>query len=137
VLLNDTETGVAMTTKRKILIIDDDEDLQEMVRMLLEHYDFECHTALNVSDGLALYQQHYFDLVLLDMHFQDLVNGIAFLESVKSEANVGEKSTPIMMMSSDRDTSVVESALKNGAKGFIAKPLQPLRFVKSVYEYVN
>ncbi len=126
-----------MNIKRKILIVDDDADLQDMVRGLLEHYDFECYSAFSIDEGLSLNRQHLFDLVLLDLHF-DESDGRNFLENLRDDALLtGDVPPPVMVMSTDRERSVVENVLKTGAKGFFAKPLQPLRFVKSVYEYVN
>jgi len=129
--------GELMNIKRKILIVDDDEDLQDMVRGLLEHYDFECYSAFSVDEGLSINKQHLFDLVLLDLHF-DESDGRNFLEHLRADAELtGTLPPPVMVMSTDRERSVIESVLKIGAKGFVAKPLQPLRFVKSVYEYAN
>ena len=52
---------------KRILIVDDEDDILNLVRLILEDAGYECETARNGKEGLSAIQQQNFDLVLLDI----------------------------------------------------------------------
>lgn len=59
----------------RILIIDDNKDITEVVRYYCESKQIECQTANSAVDGLALISNNKFDLVLLDMDARSYWSG--------------------------------------------------------------
>ena len=87
-----------MTTKGKVLIIDDDPDFVEVVRTALETDDFEVFSAADGSQGLALMRQEKPDLVFLDVIMVLPDEGVTVSEEMARDADL--RDIPVVMVSS-------------------------------------
>ena len=103
---------------KKILIIEDEENLSEFIRLELEYEGYEVIVAFDGRDGLAKALNEEVDLILLDLMLPSL-NGIEVCRRIRSS-----KDTPIIMITA-RD-SVLDriSGLDSGADDYISKPFQ-------------
>ncbi|MBU8880687.1 response regulator transcription factor [Bacillus sp. FJAT-29790] len=103
---------------KKILIIEDEADLSEFIRLELEYEGYEVIVAFDGRVGLAIALNEEIDLVLLDLMLPSL-NGIEVCRRIRSSKN-----TPIIMITA-RD-SVLDriSGLDSGADDYISKPFQ-------------
>lgn len=103
---------------KKILIIEDEENLSEFIRLELEYEGYEVIASFDGRDGLAKALNEEVDLILLDLMLPSL-NGIEVCRRVRSS-----KDTPIIMITA-RD-SVLDriSGLDSGADDYISKPFQ-------------
>jgi DNA-binding response OmpR family regulator len=101
---------------RRVLLIDDDEDVRTIVRRLYERNDAEVVEAASGSDGLkALYGARP-DLVLLDISMPEL-DGWRVLERIRELTDV-----PVLMLTAaDRELEKVR-ALRAGADDYVTKP---------------
>lgn len=82
-----TETG---TTRKKILVVDDDKDYSDLMRMRLERAGYEVLTAANGKEAIELLGKNYVpDLIILDLEMPDK-NGLTTLVNFKLQ---GEKKT--------------------------------------------
>jgi len=113
-------------SKRRLLIIDDDEDFVDDLRLLLQA-DFNCLGVNSGQEGLTLMNQKDFDAVLLDI---DLGSGIDGLEVLDTIAKF-EIPPPVIMISKDQSIDTVVSAMKKGAYDYIGKKpdLSELKFI--------
>ncbi len=109
-----------MSTARKILIIEDDEDLQEQLRdQLALHEEFTAVTATTAAKGLEIAKSEHVDLVLLDIGLPDMDGR----ETCKLLRKNGFKSPVIMLTGQDSDSDVI-LGLDAGANDYVAKPFR-------------
>jgi DNA-binding response OmpR family regulator len=109
-----------MSTARKILVIDDDQDLREsLVDQLNLHEEFETVSAGNATEGMAKARAESIDLILMDVGLPDLDGR----EACKLLRKNGFKG-PIIMLTgqvSDADTIL---GLEAGANDYVTKPFK-------------
>jgi DNA-binding NtrC family response regulator len=103
---------------RNILVVDDEKDMLLLLKRSLEP-DLNCHvtTAPSAEEALKIYNENYFDLVLMDIKMPGM-NGLELLEIIKRDS---PDQTVIMMTAFGSIDSAVE-AMKSGAYDFITKP---------------
>lgn len=100
----------------KILIIEDDKDLQEGLCFSLQSEGYQVLTAATAEDGLKIFHGQGCDMILLDCNLPD-GNGFDLCSSVKREQDI-----PILMLTA-RDTEMDEvKALELGMDDFMSKP---------------
>jgi diguanylate cyclase (GGDEF)-like protein len=104
---------------QRILLVDDDLVVRAKVSESLEQDGFEVILAKNGNDGIAAYQQHRPDLILVDA-VMPILDGFEFCEQLK---NLGERLTPILMITSLDDNDSVDRAFASGATDYITKPI--------------
>ena len=112
-----------MTLKNSnILLIDDDEDVLIALRLLLKSMVREVVVEKNPNNILAQLEKQPFDVVILDMNFNGLVNtgneGIFWLKKIK-EAN---PKTEVILITAYGDIDLAIRSLKEGASDFLVKP---------------
>jgi two-component system chemotaxis response regulator CheY len=121
--------------RKMILIVEDDRDLQELLRKRLESKGFDCESAYTVESALHRLKESPPDLVLLDLGFQD-ANGTVFLNNARQWLPEGREMPPIIVLSCFNDKEVVDFVLDQGASGFLAKPYDPTVLVSTINEYL-
>ncbi len=127
-----------MKEGKKILLIEDDPDHAELIMDVLESENVERKITL-LKDGLEAlnYFQRYEDnglysqikLVILDLNLPK-VNGMEILKFLKH--NPMCCSIPVVILSTSSDDKTIETAYKNGANDYIAKPALYEDFVARV-----
>jgi DNA-binding response OmpR family regulator len=73
-----------MTSKADILLVDDDPDLQESLRIILETHGYEVRTASNSKQAQAMIDQRMPDLMVLDVMMDTMTEGFDFAHDLKS-----------------------------------------------------
>jgi len=111
-----------MTPRAKldVLVVDDDADIRQMLRGVLED---EGHAVAEAPDGsraLAVLGGRRFDAVLLDVKMPGM-NGLEALEQIREQA----PHTGIIMVSGEGSIATAVQAIKRGAFDFIEKPVDP------------
>ena len=111
-------------TAKKVLIVDDEADICELIEITLMRMDITSQSALNLTDAKLLLDTEHFDLCLTDMHLPD-GNGIELVEHVQKNYN----DLPIAVITAHGNMESAVKALKAGAFDFVSKPvdLQILR----------
>jgi diguanylate cyclase (GGDEF)-like protein len=104
---------------QRILLVDDDLVVRAKVSESLQADGFEVILAKNGDDGIAAYQEHRPDLILVDA-VMPILDGFEFCEQLK---NMGERLTPILMITSLDDNESVDRAFASGATDYITKPI--------------
>ncbi len=109
-----------MSAQRKILIVDDDDDLREsLVDQLLLHEEFDVVGAATPGDGLELVDKDRVDLILLDVDMPELDGR----EMCKKLRRAGFKSPIIMLTGQDSDADTI-LGLDAGANDYVTKPFR-------------
>jgi two-component system response regulator MtrA len=104
-----------MTTK--ILVIDDDTAITELMSMLLKTFGFDVITTNIGAQGIQLARDTNPNVVLLDLMMPD-VDGWQVCKSIRQTSNV-----PILVLSAINDPRMVASVLDVGADDFLVKPV--------------
>jgi len=105
--------------KRKILVVDDEEDITNTLALMLRSRGFDVITAYDGSEGLAKAKSERPDIILLDI-IMPVMDG--FDACVKLRADRDTQRIPIIMFSASGDNSAVTKASRVGANDFVVKP---------------
>ena len=119
---------------KKILIVDDEQDIVESLKFVLEASDFTCYCAYNGEDGLRLAKELVPDLIILDV-MMPKINGFKISRLLKYDAKY--KNIPILMVTArtqEEDKLIVE---ETGADEYITKPFELDEVVKKVEQYLK
>ena len=107
---------------KKILVIDDEPEMVDMLRIRLEDEGYGIITALNGEEGLKKAEGDHPDLILLDI----LLPGMSGLEVAKRlRESKATKDVPIIMVTALIGGDAMRTGLKSGAAYFISKPFDP------------
>jgi len=115
-----------MKKKKKILLIEDNEQNRYLLTFLLERHGYEVVSAPDGLRGLELAQTHRPILVLLDIQLPTM-DGYAVARALRMTA--GLQNTPIVAVTSYAMPGDREKALAAGCTGYIEKPINPDTFV--------
>ncbi|HEY6191147.1 MAG TPA: response regulator [Bacteroidota bacterium] len=116
-----------MTKETRVLYVDDEDALRELVKNQLEGEGFKVETADDGDTGIDMLGKHTFDVVLLDMRMPR-VNGIEVLKHIR-----GKKITSrVIVLTAVDDLSVAIEAVKNGANDYMTKPYDLTSLVSSI-----
>ena len=109
-----------MSTARKILIVDDDDDLRDSLRDQLSlHDEFEVSVAETAARGIEIAKFEHHDLVLFDVGLPDMDGR----EAVKQLRKTGFKSPIVMLTANDSDADQI-LGLDAGANDYVTKPFK-------------
>jgi len=103
--------------KGNILLVDDEENLHETLRLNLEMEGYTVTSAFNGIQALKAVANEYFDLVVLDVMMPE-VDGITVTETMR----VNNMDTPILMLSAKNASADKVLGLKKGADDYLTKP---------------
>jgi len=109
-------------SKERILVVDDEEDILELVRYNLAKEGYHVTGALTGEDALTKARSETFDLIVLDL----MLPGIDGLEVAKRLKNSPEtEEVPIVMLSAKGEEADIVTGLELGADDYITKPFSP------------
>lgn len=119
---------VSAPAVRKIMIVDDDLDIVELVEEFLRAEDFEVHTAVTAGEAMEKISRVSPDLVLLDIQLPD-GDGLELCRELKR----GDKgSSYIYLFSAKSKDALREMAERVGADGYVSKPFEIDAFIRQI-----
>jgi len=108
--------------KERILVVDDEEDILELVRFNLAKEGYQVTGALTGEEALRKARSEPFDLIVLDL----MLPGIDGLEVAKKlKAHEKARQIPIVMLSAKGEEADIVTGLELGADDYITKPFSP------------
>lgn len=110
------------TTEEKILLIEDDSDISELVQYNLEREGFKVYASANGESGLSQAIKLKPDLVVLDLMLPGL-DGLSVCRKLRAHPATAE--VPIVMLTAKGEESDVVIGLEMGADDYVAKPFSP------------
>lgn len=119
---------------KKVLIVDDEADIIEILKFVLEAQGYECITATDGESGLNLAREIRPDLIILDV-MMPKINGYKISRLLKYDSKY--KDIPILMVtarSQEEDKIIGE---ETGADEYITKPFQVDYVVEKVKSYLG
>ncbi|MPZ94361.1 MAG: response regulator [Propionibacteriales bacterium] len=116
----------AKVTKGKVLVVDDDAALAEMLTIVLRNEGFEPVVCMSGDQAMPAVREHRPELVLLDLMLPGK-DGIDVCREIRLESGV-----PIVMLTAKNDTVDVVLGLESGADDYIVKPFKPKELVARI-----
>ena len=115
-----------MVTKQKILIVDDDENIAELISLYLTKECFDTHIVYDGQSALAAHKSFEPDLILLDIMLP-LLDGYQVCREIRTYSN-----TPIIMLSAKGEVFDKVLGLELGADDYMEKPFDSKELVARV-----
>jgi two-component system response regulator ResD len=112
--------------KQNILVIDDDKNIREVVKLYLRNEGFEVAEAADGAIGVDMFFGKNYDLVLLDI-MMPVMDGMEAIKKIRTKSNV-----PVIMLTAKGETLDKILALELGADDYIVKPFDPKEMVARV-----
>ena len=107
-------------TTGKILVVDDDSNLLEVIKMRLESAKYDVVTALREEDALASAETQIFDVSIIDLQLADM-DGITLMERVHQI----NPHIPVIILTAHGSIENAVEAVKKGAYSYLTKPFDP------------
>jgi two-component system, OmpR family, alkaline phosphatase synthesis response regulator PhoP len=108
--------------KERILVVDDEEDILELIRFHLTREGYQLTLAATGEEALKKAKHETFDLIVLDLMLPGL-DGLEVAKALKADART--KGVPIVMLTAKGEDADVVSGLEIGADDYITKPFSP------------
>jgi two-component system alkaline phosphatase synthesis response regulator PhoP len=108
---------MAENNKGTILLVEDEDNLHEALKLNLELEGYEVTSAYDGSAALKAVQQEYFDLIILDIMLPE-VDGISVTENIRIQNN----DVPVLILSARNNSADKVLGLKKGADDYMTKP---------------
>ena len=109
-------------SKERILVVDDEEDILELVRYNLAKEGYHLTGAITGEDALKKAGLEAFDLIVLDLMLQG-IDGLEVTKKLKS--NRATEQVPIVILSAKGEEADIVTGLELGADDYITKPFSP------------
>ncbi len=113
----------------KIVIVDDDKDIRDSLRAILESSQYTVVTAANKSEGMEKIKAEKPDLALLDVMMETWQDGFEMARELKKDPNF--KDMPILMLTGIKDQTGIDFKSTAGdptwlpVDGYLEKPVEP------------
>ena len=112
---------------KKVLVVEDDKNIADLLRLYLEKEGMECQTAGSGIEGLEKFQTFQPDLVLLDIMLPGM-DGWAVCRKIRETSK-----TPIIMLTAKGELEDKVSGLEMGADDYITKPFETKEVLARVH----
>ena len=120
--------------KKKVLIVDDEDNVRRLVAVTLGGGDYEVLQARDGVEALAVAQRERPVLVLLDVSMPGL-DGIEVCRRIKADPAL--RGTTVVMLTAQAQADVQRRALAAGSDTFLTKPFSPLQVLELVERKVG
>jgi len=121
-----TSPAPDLATRGRVLVVDDDASLAEMLTIVLRQEGFDSQMCGRGDEALQIFRDYRPDLVLLDLMLPGK-DGIDVCKEIRAESGV-----PIVMLTAKGDTIDVVLGLESGADDYIVKPFKPKELIARI-----
>jgi two-component system chemotaxis response regulator CheY len=116
---------------KTILTVDDSRTMRDMLAMALNDAGFNVVQAVDGEDGLAVLDANSadVDVIITDINMPKL-DGFGFIEGVRKDQR--HRAIPILVLTTESDSSKKDRAREAGATGWIVKPFNPVKLIDAI-----
>ena len=115
---------------KKILVVDDDLNIQEMLNSGLSRYGFSVQVSSSAIDALSMIEKTKFDLLIIDVMMPD-IDGITLCKTIRNMDKSAD--IPVIILTALSDAETMNDALLFGAVDYVVKPFD----MRSLKEKIN
>lgn len=116
--------------KTRVLLIEDDESITELVRYNLESADFYVTSSLDGEEGLMMAREEEPDIILLDWMLPNL-SGLEICRQIRRSKQLA--GTPVIMLTARADEPDRIRGLETGADDYMVKPFSPKELIARIH----
>ncbi len=125
----------------KILVVDDDPDLREALKIILEQSGYQVITAQNGIEGLTSLKVDQPDLMILDL-LMPKMDGFSVLKEIESPGWLGSKDIPVIILTAVREEASrrryeLETGIELSTAYYVEKPINPDTLVEKVNRLIR
>lgn len=114
---------------QKIMIVDDSNAIRQSVSFILKENGFETAEAVDGQDGLQKLKDQKFDLIITDVNMPNM-DGIEMVKELR--ATETHKFTPILVLTTESQASIMQEGKSAGATGWIVKPFSNEKLIATI-----
>jgi len=119
-----------------VLVVDDDPDFLEFIRIVLESAAYEVVTSTTVEHGLEVMQQRRPDLVIVDVMISYILDGLSLIRRMQEDTVL--KDTPLLLISAIMNAEDLgELPSSPSADAFMMKPVDPAELLREVCHLIE
>jgi len=111
---------------KRILVVDDEQKIVEVVKSYLEHSGYEAYTAYNGKQALEQFEKVKPALIVLDLMLPD-ISGEEICKIIRKQSSV-----PIIMLTAKVEEEDILKGLDNGADDYVIKPFSPKQLIARI-----
>jgi two-component system, cell cycle response regulator DivK len=119
---------------KRILVVEDQDDLRGVLRDLLTGSGYEVAEAADGQDGVAKAQSELPDLILMDIQLP-IIDGYEATRQIKADPNL--KTVPIIAVSSFAMKDDEEKARASGCEHYVTKPYSPIQLLRIIRGFLG
>ena len=123
-----------MNKPLKVLVVDDEPDVVEILSYNLSRENYLVYKAYNGSDGVRVAHEVHPDLVIMAIRMPGL-NGIEACRQMKQDDET--KTIPVLFLTADADEYTTMNAIEAGGDHFITKPIRPQILMGMIAELIR
>src|ERR1041384_2871140 len=118
--------------KQTILLVEDEENLHDALKLNLELEGYEVTSAMDGAAALKALQEEYFDLIILDVMLPE-IDGISVAENIR----ISNNEVPILILSARNSSADRVLGLKKGADDYLTKPFNLEELLLRVHKLID
>lgn len=126
ILFKDKLNEVRIISLNEILIVEDDHDIYEIIKLYLVREGYIVHHAMDIAGTLDHLIEHPISLVLLDLQLPDTC-GLAVCTKIRETST-----TPIIFLSGRTEPDLISNCLKFESTDYMMKPFNPNELVAKI-----
>jgi two-component system cell cycle response regulator DivK len=115
--------------RRRVLVVDDTDDLRELLRFVLDQAGFDVLEARNGAEAVRLARQHHPDLVVMDL-WMPVMDGVEAIERLKGDRTTSD--LPIIALTAQVGFEIASRARAAGCDDFYLKPIAPDELLRAI-----
>jgi two-component system alkaline phosphatase synthesis response regulator PhoP len=123
-----------MNRPLKVLVVDDEPDIVEILSYNLAKENFEVSKAYNGYEAVSFALKNHPDLIIMDIRMP-VMNGIEACRMIKK--NEFMKNIPVLFLTADNDEYTSLSAAEAGGDHFVTKPIRPSILIGMIHELIK
>lgn len=120
---------------KKILIVEDQLEIRELVEVTLKSDDYQIHRAESGEKAVAIALTEKPDLIIMDIMMPGPCDGLEATRRIKSDPNT--KKCKIILLTAKGQQVDKDIGFKAGADDYFVKPFSPLELIRKVEEFFN
>ncbi|MEO0102636.1 MAG: response regulator [candidate division WOR-3 bacterium] len=121
--------------RKKILLIDDDSHILDILEARLEKSGYSCLRAMEGIKALKLVEEEHPDLIILDILLPGELDGYTLCKQLKTDIRFNK--IPVILLSGLDEEYHIQEGLKRGADAYITKPFQHEDLIAKIEELIR
>jgi DNA-binding response OmpR family regulator len=116
--------------RARVVLVEDQPEIRQLIRMTLEFGDFELGEAIDADAGWSLIQKQLPDLVLLDVMMPGSMDGLALCRKLRQHPEF--HSVPVVLLTARSQQSDIDAGMEAGADAYLTKPFSPMELLERI-----